>query len=172
MHNQNYKFPAYSYVPRGPWPHPKSSPEGHSAGRVDQRPEPIAADDWAASEAYCLGVALFNAGYYWEAHEAWEGLWLAHQRRGPTAEVLKGLIKLAAAGVKVRERQLHGVQIHALRAADCFQAARDQAGPRQLGLDLDVWIRTALAVAEHPPCDLAPPGAAVARVFDFLIDPC
>ncbi|MEO6810645.1 MAG: DUF309 domain-containing protein, partial [Isosphaeraceae bacterium] len=92
--------------------------------------------------------------------------------RGPTADVLKGLIKLAAAGVKVRERQPHGVCTHARRAAACFQAARDQAGPRQLGLDLDAWIQTAITVAEHPPCDLAPPGTAVSRVFEFQIDPC
>ena len=33
---------------------------------------------------------LFNAGYYWEAHEVWEGLWHAYGRRGATADVLKG----------------------------------------------------------------------------------
>jgi hypothetical protein len=172
MHDRQFEFPAYSYVPGGLWPHPASSPQGHSVGQDRQRPEPIEGDDWAASEEYCLGVALFNAGYYWEAHEAWEGLWHAHERRGPTADVLKGLIKLAASGVKVRERQPHGVCTHARRAAECFQAARDQAGPRQLGLDLDAWIGTALAVAEHPPDDLAPPGTAVSCVFDFSINPC
>ncbi|MEO6809260.1 MAG: DUF309 domain-containing protein, partial [Isosphaeraceae bacterium] len=88
MHIRQFEFPAYSYVPRGPWPHPTSSPQGHSAGRGHLRLEPIEDDDWAASEDYGLGVALFNAGYYWEAHEAWEGLWHAHQRRGPTADVL------------------------------------------------------------------------------------
>ena len=66
---------------------------------------PIVADGWALSPAYLRGVELFNAGYYWEAHESWEALWHAHGRRGPTAGVLQGLIKLAAAGVKIRERK-------------------------------------------------------------------
>ena len=62
-------------------------------------------------------IELFNAGYYWEAHEAWEGLWHAHGRRGATADLIKGLIKLAAAGVKVRERRPRGVITHSRRAA-------------------------------------------------------
>ena len=69
---------------------------------IDGYPMPA---DAAASPMFRRGVALFNAGYYWEAHEAWEGLWHAYGRRGPTADVLKALIKLAAAGVKVREGQ-------------------------------------------------------------------
>jgi hypothetical protein len=50
--------------------------------------------------AYLRGIDLFNFGYWWESHEAWEGLWRACGRRGPAADFLKGLIKLAAAGVK------------------------------------------------------------------------
>jgi hypothetical protein len=112
---------------------------------------------------------LFNAGYYWEAHECWEALWHAQGRRGPTADLLKGLIKLAAAGVKVRQRQRHGVVTHAQRAAACFAAARAGGGRFQLGLDLDEWIRHAEAVAAVPPDDPAPPGARVSQVFDCQI---
>ena len=63
----------------------------------------------------------------------------------------QGLIKLAAAGVKVRERREPGVRTHARRAAECFAAARRQGGVHQLGLDLDLWIERALAIAENPP---------------------
>ena len=96
-------LPPYSYVPGGPWPHPTASPDGHSWDHAKTSIDPIAVDDWASSPTYLRGVALFNAGYYWEAHESWEALWHAHGRRGATASVLQGLIKLAAAGVKVRE---------------------------------------------------------------------
>jgi hypothetical protein len=123
----------------------------------------------AGSPQFLRGVALFDAGYYWEAHEAWEGLWHAAGRRGPTAEVLKGLIKLAAAGVKVREGQEHGVRTHARRAAASFTAARDQGGPHQLGLDLDEWIERARTIAEDPPTDPGPRDAAVTPVFAFRI---
>jgi predicted metal-dependent hydrolase len=116
-------------------------------------------------------VALFNAGYYWEAHEVWEGLWHAHGRRGPTADVLKGLIKLAAAGVKVRQGQPHGVITHARRAAEAFDSARAVGGECQLGLELSQWIERATRMAADPPPDPRPAGAAVVRVFDFTIDP-
>jgi len=63
---------------------------------------------------------LFNAGYYWEAHEAWEGVWIAAGRKGLLADYVKGLIKLAAAGVKVREASAIGAQRHFARAEELF----------------------------------------------------
>jgi hypothetical protein len=48
-----------------------------------------------APEALGLGVERFNRQEFFEAHEEWETIWLAH--RGPAREYLKGLIQLAAA---------------------------------------------------------------------------
>ncbi|MBX6311564.1 MAG: DUF309 domain-containing protein [Isosphaeraceae bacterium] len=165
------RFPPYTYVPGGPWPHPIASPLGHSAGQPRPPAQPIEGDAWERSPEYLRGIELFNTGYYWEAHEAWEALWHALGRRGPTADLLKGLIKLAAAGVKIRERRPRGASTHARRAAEAFAAARSQGGKHQLGLDLDEWIRIALALAENPPTDPESPGARVARVFAFQIEP-
>ena len=159
-------LPPYAYVPGGPWPHPTRSPAGHSYGRRDGPIAPTSAE-WSAR--FRRGIELFDAGYYWEAHEVWEGLWHAEGRRGPAADLIKGLIKLAAAGVKVRERQEHGVRTHARRAAECFAAARDQGVAPQTGLDLDLWIERARAVAENPPTDPGPHDARVTRVFGFRI---
>ena len=128
-------FPPYTYVPGGRWPHPTASPEGHSR-HVRQIPAAAIADgNWSASPAYLRGLALFNAGYYWEAHEAWESLWHAHGRRGAVAMVIQALIKLAAAGVKVREGRPGGVRSHAL-ARHCFSRNRDV---REVAFSL-VWI--------------------------------
>ncbi len=41
------------------------------------------------------GVALFNAGRFFEAHEAWEEVWLP-EPRGPRRDLLQGLILIAA----------------------------------------------------------------------------
>jgi hypothetical protein len=71
---------------------------------------------------------LFNHGYYWEAHEAWEGVWIAAGRAGVDANFLKGLIKLAAAGVKAREGRVAGVQRHSRRAAALFELVRAELG--------------------------------------------
>jgi hypothetical protein len=159
--------PPYSYVPGGPWPHPIREPGGHSFGHRAAVVPPIVGDDWRSSTAYLRGVALFNEGYYWEAHEAWEPLWHALGRRGAAADAIKGLIKLAAAGVKVREGQPHGVATHAARAAALFEGV----GGTMFGLDLDELARIASQVAGRPPTDPSEPAAAVAVVFDFRIDP-
>jgi uncharacterized protein len=41
------------------------------------------------------GIALFNGGHYWEAHEAWEEVWMP-DRHGPDSGFYKGLIQVAA----------------------------------------------------------------------------
>ena len=41
------------------------------------------------------GIELFNAGRYWDAHEAWEEAWMP-DRRGVDSGFFKGLIQVAA----------------------------------------------------------------------------
>ena len=133
--------------------------------------EPIEDGRWESSALYRRGVELFNAGYYWEAHEAWEPLWHAHGRRGVIADILRALIKLAAAGVKVLEGRPDGVRTHASRAAALFAQARDEAGPYQLGLDLDEWIDTAASLAASPPPAQPQSDTHVTPVFTFSLNP-
>ncbi|MDX2039208.1 MAG: DUF309 domain-containing protein [Isosphaeraceae bacterium] len=164
-------LPPYTYIPGGRHPHPIREPGGHMHGRRHEQPPPIADElGGTGSPAFDQGKRLFEAGYYWEAHEAWESLWHAHGRTGPTADLLKGLIKLAAAGVKVREGQPHGVRVHAARAGDLFRAVRAAAGDRVLGLDLEHLIASARVAEEVVAAPgLEPDGAAVA-VFPFRLE--
>lgn len=113
----DHALPPYSYVP-GHHPHPVSDPAGHMHGVPPQTVAPLDPVNWRDSTTYLYAIDLFNHGYYWEAHEAWEGLWHAADRRGPTADFLKGLIKLAAAAVKAREGNPRGVVLHAKRAVE------------------------------------------------------
>ncbi|HEX5103310.1 MAG TPA: DUF309 domain-containing protein, partial [Pirellulaceae bacterium] len=92
------ELPPYGYVPGQGLPHPTSDKRGHSFGRHEPPAMPLADATWRQNETWLYAVDLFNQGYYWEAHEAWEALWHACGRKGPTADLLKGLIKLAAAG--------------------------------------------------------------------------
>jgi len=41
------------------------------------------------------GIDLFNSGRYWDAHEAWEHVWMP-DRKGLDAGFYKGLIQIAA----------------------------------------------------------------------------
>jgi predicted metal-dependent hydrolase len=163
-------FPPYSYV-TGRFPHPTRDPAGHSYGAAPPAVEPILPADWLRSHEYLWACELFNRGYYWEAHEAWESLWHAAGRTGPTAELLQGLIKLAAAGVKVREGRAAGVRRHAARAIELFAKVRGQLqSPSYLGLDLDRLIEQAAAIQRSPP-ESTGGDAPVEIVFDFKLQP-
>lgn len=148
-------LPPYSYVPGGEHPHPISDPAGHMAGQPHRDPVPIDPANWSASRDYLHGIDLFNHGFYWEAHEEWEALWHACGRRGVVADLLKGLIRLAAAGVKAREGRPAGVASHAAAAAVLFAgvAVALGAAARPLGLGLSELIdraREAGALAVPP----------------------
>src|SRR5207244_2594710 len=110
-------LPPYAFVP-GRFPHPESDPAGHSFGIPRPAASALGPEDWPASRPYLRGLDLFNCRYYWESHVEFESLWLACGRTGTVATFLKGLIKLAAAGVKHLEGKPEGVRSHAGRAAD------------------------------------------------------
>ena len=171
-------MPPYSYVTRH-FPHPLRDPAGHMAGHVPQPVAPPDPERWRECHEYLHGIDLFNYGYYWEAHEAWESLWHAVGRGGLLGNFLKGLIKLAAAGVKVREGRPLGVARHALRAAELFNITAERMPSRTgasqrllMGLSIDELQQFARRVADNPCClpprDKMPP---VEIVFDFSLVP-
>ena len=113
------------------------------------------------------GLDLFNFGYYWEAHETWEQIWHAAGRSGPLADFIKGLIKLAAAGVKARERRPEGVRRHALRAAELFSYVAETLPPGQssyMGLSLRKHCEISTHLASNPVVSRRPP-ALVSKWF-------
>ena len=151
-------LPAYAFVP-GRNPHPITDPLGHSFGKPHVVPEPLDPERPNASCEFLTAIDLFNAGFYWEAHEAWESLWIAAGRSGIVADFLKGLIKLAAAGVKAREGQPVGVVRHSRRAVELFESVRSKQFDRPLlyaGLSLDQLIQDAGSLAADPNVDATP----------------
>jgi len=140
-------LPPYSHVP-GYTPHPVSDPRGHMHGHVAEPPAELEPERWQESEAYLYGVDLFNHGYYWEAHEAWESLWHAAGRRGPVATWLKALIKLAAAAVKLRTGSAAGARRHARRSLELQNELRaDLHEADYCGIALSEVEETARAIA-------------------------
>ncbi len=65
-------------------------------------PEDWSAEGWRENELYLYGVDLFNLGYWWEAHAAWEALWQTTGRSDAAGRFLQGLIQIAAALVQHR----------------------------------------------------------------------
>ena len=75
-------------------------------------PRPLAVDfdALASHDDFRFGVDLFNHGFPWEAHEAWEPLWFASPRDRPERAMLQGLIHAAAAAVKARAGALNAAR--------------------------------------------------------------
>lgn len=83
------------------------------------------------------GAELFNAGHWWEAHEAWEGEW--QKASGQERQYIQALILLAAA---LHKRWVHGSPSH----RNFYKAQRYLAAlPRQYddlnlhALEAEVW---------------------------------
>ena len=108
-------FPPYAYLP-GRDPHPTRDPEGHSYGTEETPPPYMPPEQWERNEEYLFGVDLYNAGYLWEAHEAWEDPWRAAPPQSADAAFLRGLIQCAAACLKVRRGRTDGARRIAARA--------------------------------------------------------
>ena len=142
-------LPPYAYLP-GKNPHPLRDPTGHS---YHVEPIPVAAEVSLCSDAFAWGLDLFNHGYYWEAHEAWEGLWQVADRDGPLRVLFKGLILLSAAGVKIRERKNAAAARHAMRAAALLRQLMkvpDTAFERALGMSPATLAECAEAATRMP----------------------
>ena len=82
-------FPPYAYLP-GQGAHPTQHPDGHSYG-VEHEAVHLPAERWSENDDYLFGVDLYNHGYFWEAHEAWEGLWQIGGHDASQATFLQGL---------------------------------------------------------------------------------
>ena len=106
------------------------------------------------------GRGHFNAGRYFEAHEAWERAWLV--QTGETKRWLQGLIQIAAGLLKARS----GNRAAAVRLLDAGLGRIDAgAAPRVLaGFADDVRRLTAALrgpAPESPDWPVLPPFASV-----------
>jgi hypothetical protein len=119
----------------------------------------------AADPRWLHALDLFNEGFSWEAHEAWEYFWHALGRTTPEARLVQGLIHLAAAAVKIGEGKPAGVTKHTQRARELLGGAGAaslgdagdgrgfDAAATTLGLDsATLWAVIAELEAYRPEC--------------------
>ena len=164
-------LPTYTYVPGTTTPHPIRSPEGHSFGRKGRTPTALTPERWQENRNFLLAIDLFNYGYYWEAHEEWDRLFRTANPESLVGRFLKGLVKLAAAGVKVREKSIHGVRRHAASAGEVFADVAAECGNDfYCGLRLTHLQFAADRAAQLPYKEPIEPGTPI-KVFPFVIEP-
>lgn len=141
-------LPPYAFVP-GRLPHPESDPAGHSFGRKRTRALPLDPAEWQASHEYLRGLDLFNHGFFWESHVEFESLWIAAGRKGICADFLKGLIHLAATGVKHLEGSPRGVKSHAARATELWRALASSGHEEFAGFKIAALIELGLKITNQ-----------------------
>lgn len=118
------------------------------------------------------GIQLFNARKFWEAHEAWETIWL--EAESDLDQYLQGLIQIAAAYHHIQRRTYRGAPrlfAAALKRLEAFpliccgvdRTEVDAAARRH-----KAWLDAASAAPEEPldsreyPKLHVPDGAAIA----------
>jgi predicted metal-dependent hydrolase len=102
--------------------------------------------DLRSDEDFARGVALFNAGRFFEAHEVWEITW--KRSSGDVKTLLQGLIQSAAAILHVERGNLHGAA--SLRTKALAKLAAQTQRYVRLELtsfrrDLDAFVEAALS---------------------------
>lgn len=124
-------FPAYRFRP-GQNPHPTRDPQGHSHAAPAPQVAQFDAEHWHACQEFLYGVDLFNHGYWWEAHEAWEAVWIAADRYTPIGFFVQGLIQAAASLLKHSLGQEKGAQSLWMAGSEKLRCP----GERCLGIDV------------------------------------
>ena len=126
--------PPHAYVP-GKTPR---HPEGYfDACKSDAQKVPL--DVLHKSAAWTYGLAFLNEGYFWEAHEVLEAVWLACPPASAERLLVQAIIQLANARLKAvmdQPRANQRLQEQADRlAGEAFQ----RSGGQILGLDKADW---------------------------------
>lgn len=129
--------PAYAHRP-GITPHPRTDRSGHSYGEPE--PIPSAPLEGELPHLYRYGIDLYNEGYLWEAHEAWEALWRDSRRAPAERELCRGLIQCAAAALQAERGRRRGARSLGLRAKDHLAAARARAPGEPWDLDVGAFL--------------------------------
>lgn len=124
-------LPPYAHVPGANPRHPEGA---FAAIRATARAG-MAEGELAECWAFRAGLAYLHAGFFWEAHEVWEPVWLACPPKSPARQMAQALIQLANARLKdCMARPQAAARLRAL-ARGHLAEARLGGTERVLGLD-------------------------------------
>jgi hypothetical protein len=166
-------FPDYAFRP-GRTPHPFTDPKGHSYRPPGSPPPPRAVlrdpQQWRDSPEYLFGCDLYNHGYWWEAHEAWESLWQLTDKADVQGRFLKGLIQVAAAHLKLALGKPRPARRLQAKAETHLRFVLDRTpSARFMGLRLDRWVEAVDAYYRCVPVDASAPPAHDAATFPYIV---
>ena len=92
------RSPGHAYVPGQSERHPENAFDTiRQTARMSLSPAELARCD-----AFRSGLVFLDTGYYWEAHEVWEPVWMALPEGCEERAFVQGLIQLANGCLKLR----------------------------------------------------------------------
>ncbi len=106
---------------------------------VELRPQLPLPDAWPRELGHLHAIDLFNHGYWWEAHEAWESYWHAAVVGTPEHHTLQALIQFAALLLKLESdsnQAAEALRSNALMNLEAALSHPRARGGRVLGFDL------------------------------------
>ncbi|MGX9352046.1 DUF309 domain-containing protein [Shimia sp. W99] len=107
-------------------------------------------DDIKGSDRWGLALTFIREGYFWEAHELLEPIWMALPAPSAERRVVQGLIQLANAGLKRRMKRDRAVARLEAIGRDLLNDADAPRGKAILGLN-DSEIEALWRSAIHNP---------------------
>ncbi|MBF9035703.1 DUF309 domain-containing protein [Rhodobacterales bacterium HKCCE2091] len=126
--------PGHAYVPGRTDRHPEGLFD-----RFKQGLDGIDPDGLHRTDAWRVGCRFLSEGYYWEAHEVLEALWMACPPNAPERLMVQAVIQRANAGLKAgmgRDRAAFRLTVAAEALAE--EAFRRRGGA-VMGLTLEDW---------------------------------
>ncbi len=109
-------------------------------------------------------VRLFNAGEWYACHDGFEELW--HETQGPCRKVLQGILQIAVAHLHLERGNRRGATVLLGEGLGRLQ----NAGPSQLGLDLDQLRQQARARLQALQQEQDPTGLPLPRLHADCAD--
>jgi hypothetical protein len=103
---------------------------------------------WADNLAYIYGFVLLRAGFYWEAHEVWERVWLACPPNSRERALLRALIQITNAKLKCRmgrPRAASRLIVQAQHDLADLKVAKDETYMGVVVVDLSVELEECAA---------------------------
>ena len=114
---------------------------------ADAAPETTDPAGWADNQAWLYGFALYGNGFFWEAHEVWEPVWMGLRPNSAERMLVQGMIQLANCCLKLGMGRPRAAARLAHHAADCLWNAGHGRTARVMGVDVAQLAEASVAYA-------------------------
>ena len=138
-------LPDYAYVP-GETPR---HAEGVFAPYHNSVPPDIGVQELPSTLAWRAGLIFFDQGFFWEAHEVLEPVWMATPRYSAEHQLVQGIIQLANAALKAKMNRPHAAGRLCTKARDHLRAARSAKGESIMEQDVSRWFERVDSLERH-----------------------